>query len=82
VGVAPEVVVDGVNGYLVGRDPVEIADRLERIAARPVGAFSEAARASVAEYSWPKIARRYLDLAEELAAEKAAESAAAPRAAT
>jgi len=82
VGVAPEVVVDGVNGYLVGRDPVEIADRLERIAARPVGAFTEAARASVAEYSWPKIARRYLDLAEELAAEKAAESAAAPRAAT
>lgn len=73
VGVAPEVVSDGVNGFLVDRDPVRIGDRLERIAAQPEGAFRDAARASVADFSWAAIAQRYLDLANEIAAEKAAE---------
>lgn len=77
VGVAPALVVDGVNGYLVDRDPAQIGDRLERIAARPIGSFATAARASVAEYSWAVIARQYLELAEEVAAEKAAEASAA-----
>jgi UDP-glucose:(heptosyl)LPS alpha-1,3-glucosyltransferase len=76
VGVAPDVVVDGVNGYLVERDPAEVGDRLERIAAQPPEAFAAAARASVMAYSWSAIARQYLDLADEVAAEKAAEAAA------
>lgn len=76
VGVAPEVVADGVNGFLVDRDPVQIGDRLERIAACPIAAFRDAARASVTEYSWTAIAQRYLDLANEIAAEKAAERTA------
>jgi UDP-glucose:(heptosyl)LPS alpha-1,3-glucosyltransferase len=74
VGVAPDVVVDGVNGYLVERVPAEIGDRLERIAAEPLGGFTNAARASVEGYSWSAIARQYLDLAEAVAAEKAAET--------
>ncbi|MDL9978282.1 glycosyltransferase [Microbacterium sp. ASV49] len=79
VGVAPEVVVDGVNGYLVDREPVEIADRLERIAAQLPGTYAVAARESVEGYSWAAIAQQYLDLANEIAAEKAAESAASAR---
>lgn len=74
VGVAPEVIVEGVNGYLVDRDPVEIGDRLERIAAEPAGHFAAAARASVAGYSWAAVAKQYLDLASEVAAERAAEA--------
>jgi UDP-glucose:(heptosyl)LPS alpha-1,3-glucosyltransferase len=72
VGVAPAVVSDGVNGYLVDRDPAQIGDRLEQIAAQPAGAYKAAARASVAGYSWAAIAKQYLDLAEEIAAEKSA----------
>jgi UDP-glucose:(heptosyl)LPS alpha-1,3-glucosyltransferase len=72
IGVAAEVVRDDVNGYLVVRDAAQIGDRLERIAARPAGAYTAAARASVAGYSWAAIAKRYLDLADEIAAEKSA----------
>ena len=72
VGVAPAVVTDGVNGYLVDRDPTQIGDRLERIAAQPVGTYTTAARASVAGYSWTAIAQQYLDLADAIAAEKSA----------
>lgn len=80
VGYAPEVVVDGVNGFLVDRDPAQIGDRLEQIAARPVGAYAAAARASVADYTWTAIARRYVDLAREIATQKAADAAAAVQA--
>lgn len=76
VGVAPQVVVDGVNGYLVDRDPEQIGDRLERIAAQAPGAYAEPARLSVAGYSWRAIAQQYLDLAREIEAEKSAEGAA------
>lgn len=72
VGVAPAVVTDGVNGFLVDRDPTQIGDRLEQIAAQPAGTYTAAARASVADYSWAAIAQQYLDLANEIAAEKAA----------
>lgn len=78
VGVAPQVVVDGENGYLVDRDAEQIGDRLERIAAEPAGTFSTAARGSVANYSWSAIAQEYLDLAREIEAEKSAEAADAP----
>lgn len=76
VGVAPDVVVDDVTGYLVDRDPAQIGDRFERIAARPQGSYADAARAAVAGYSWTAVARQYLALADEVAAERAAEAAA------
>lgn len=74
VGVAPQVVENGVNGYLVDRDPVQVGERLETIAAHPYGAFMDAARRSVADYSWTSIAQQYLDLAAEILAERAAEA--------
>jgi UDP-glucose:(heptosyl)LPS alpha-1,3-glucosyltransferase len=75
-GYAPEVIVDGVNGYLVERDPVQIGVRLEEIATHPVGAFADAARASVEGHSWSATARAYLDLAAEIAEDKTATPAA------
>ena len=70
VGVAAELVRDGQNGYLVERDPEEIADRLERLAAEDLVPWRKRARESVMGWSWANVARRYLDLAEEIAAER------------
>lgn len=70
VGVAAELVRDGENGYLVERDPEEIADRLERLAAEDLVPWRKRARESVMGWSWANVARRYLDLAEEIAAER------------
>jgi UDP-glucose:(heptosyl)LPS alpha-1,3-glucosyltransferase len=70
VGVAAETVRDGHNGYLVPRDASTIADRLESIAAAEPGAWRANARESVLRYSWESVARRYLALAERVAAER------------
>lgn len=70
VGAAAELVCNGENGYLVGHDAVEIADRLEHLAAQDLSAWRERARASVEAYSWTGVARRYLALAERVAAER------------
>ncbi|MGW9631483.1 glycosyltransferase family 4 protein [Agromyces sp. NPDC055520] len=70
VGAAAELVKDGENGFLVGHDAREIADRLEQLAAEDLGPWRERARASVAGSSWADIARRYLELAERIAAER------------
>jgi UDP-glucose:(heptosyl)LPS alpha-1,3-glucosyltransferase len=73
VGFAPEVVVDGVNGFLVDRDADEIGDRLEEMAQLPpeeAAEWTRRARASVEPYSWRATAERYLQLVEELAAER------------
>jgi UDP-glucose:(heptosyl)LPS alpha-1,3-glucosyltransferase len=78
VGYAPEVIVDGVNGYLVDRDPAQIGDRFEHIAAQPPGSFAGAARASAEGHTWADTARAYLELAERIAAEKAAAPSAPP----
>lgn len=70
VGVAPELLVDGVNGFLVDRDPGEVADRLERIAATEPGSWADASRRSVQDMSWTQAARRYISLFERVRAEK------------
>ena len=73
VGVAPEIIRDGMNGFLVARDPQQIADRMEQIAGlEDRAAMSAAARASIAEYSWSAVASRYLELAEQIARERGA----------
>ena len=82
VGFAPEIIDDGVNGFLVDRDPVAVGDRLEELATLDDAQLAEwrrRARASVEPYGWPAIARRYLELAEELAAARASETSAARR---
>jgi glycosyltransferase involved in cell wall biosynthesis len=72
VGIVPEVVRDGENGLIVGRDPVEIGDGLERLAGADLTAWSARARSSVLDYSWTSVARRYLALAEQIAADREA----------
>jgi glycosyltransferase involved in cell wall biosynthesis len=74
VGFAPQVVVDGVNGFLVERDGRAVGERMEQVATLDDAELAEwgrRARASVERYGWRAIAQRYLDLAEELAAERA-----------
>ncbi|MEV1128810.1 glycosyltransferase family 4 protein [Agromyces sp. NPDC049794] len=73
VGFAPEVVVDGVNGFLVERDGRAIGRRMEQLATIDDAEFAEwgrRARESVEPYGWRGIAERYLELAEELLAER------------
>jgi glycosyltransferase involved in cell wall biosynthesis len=74
VGFAPEVVVDGVNGFLVERDGRAVGERMQQLATIEDEAFAEwgrRARESVERYGWRGIAERYLELAEDLVAERA-----------
>jgi len=74
VGFAPEVVVDGVNGFLVERDGRSVGERMEQLAnldETELAAWGRRARESVEPFGWRGIAQRYLDLAEELLAERA-----------
>jgi UDP-glucose:(heptosyl)LPS alpha-1,3-glucosyltransferase len=73
VGIAPQVVEEGRNGWLVGRDPGEIAHRLEEIAAAEPGAFAAAARTSAERFGWRSIAERYVELLDAVRAERDAE---------
>lgn len=72
VGCAPNVIVDGENGYLADRDAASIGDLMERIAATDVADWHEACRASVAQLSWRATAERYLELLAQVAPERAA----------
>jgi glycosyltransferase involved in cell wall biosynthesis len=78
VGFAPEVVVDGVNGFLVERDAREVGERMQQLAElsdEDLAEYRRHARSSVEPYSWRAVARRYLDLARELEAEWGAPAA-------
>ena len=66
VGFAPELVVDGENGYLVGRDAVEIGERLRDLGGPGLRDRSERARRTAERYSWSAVADRYIALAESL----------------
>lgn len=73
VGFAPEVVVDGVNGFLVERDGRAVGERMEQLATlddTEFAAWGRRARESAEPYDWRGIARRYLELAEGLLAER------------
>lgn len=74
VGYAPEIVVDGQNGWLVDDDPIEIGDRLEQIAADAVGSWSARTRASVVDYGWDAVAQKYIALAESIVATREAKA--------
>lgn len=71
VGYAPQIIVDGVNGFLVSADGLEIARRLEEIAGGDRSAWGALARQSVLSHSWQYVAERYLELARELLAGRA-----------
>ncbi|WP_281883850.1 glycosyltransferase family 4 protein [Agromyces rhizosphaerae] len=69
VGFAPDILVDGENGYLVDRDPASVAARLDALdwrGPRTVADWHARARATAERYSWPAIAREYLALVDEL----------------
>lgn len=66
VGFAPELIVDGENGYLVGRDAVEIGERLRDLGGSGMRDRSERARRTAERYSWSAVADRYIALAESL----------------
>ena len=81
VGFAPEIVTDGRNGFLVDRDPRDVGDRLEQLAAlgdEELAEWRRRARASAEPYSWRAVAERYLRLAEELLAEREAPTTGPP----
>ena len=70
VGFAPDLVVDGDNGFLVDRDAGPLAERLRRLDGDDLGEWRVRARRTAERYAWPEIARRYLDLVETLQAER------------
>ena len=66
VGAAPDLVVDGVNGYLIERDAGALADRLAAMGDAPVDTLRAACRATAEQYSWTVVAAQYLGAAERL----------------
>ena len=66
VGAAPDLVVDGVNGYLIERDAGALADRLAAMGDAPVDTLRAACRATAEQYSWTVVAAQYLEAAERL----------------
>lgn len=72
VGFAPDLVEDGANGFLVDRDAASVGARLDEIDRNGVDAMRTRARATAERYSWPEVARRYLDLVDTLRAEREA----------
>ena len=66
VGFAPDIVVDGANGYLVDRDARAVGARLHELSQLELGPWREHARRTGEEYAWPTIAARYLELLESL----------------
>ncbi len=73
VGIAPDIVTDGVSGYLAPRDPRVFADRMEQIAEAEPGSWASGARNSVANLSWERTAAGYIGLMERIAQERTIE---------
>ena len=63
-----ELVRDGVEGFLVERDPAQIADRLILLGADPAlrERMGHAARAAALGYSWERMVDRHVELYEQL----------------
>ncbi len=66
VGYAPEVIEDGVNGYLIDQDAARIGDRMEELAAAHLEAWAPRARAAAEQHGWAATARAYEALLREL----------------
>jgi UDP-glucose:(heptosyl)LPS alpha-1,3-glucosyltransferase len=68
VGVVPDVVRDGDNGYIL-TDATDIRAALTRFTTAERTAMAESARATAQEHDWQEVAQRYVELLEELGAE-------------
>lgn len=60
-GTVPELVRDGVNGYLTTAEPASIARAIARIQHGDRDAFSGAARSEALQHSWTAVTERYLE---------------------
>ncbi|WP_173921768.1 glycosyltransferase family 4 protein [Agromyces sp. Marseille-P2726] len=79
VGFAPDVIVDGENGFLVERDAAAVGARLHELSQTDAAAWRIRARHTAERYSWSRVARQYLDLVESLSADRAAANSGALR---
>jgi len=59
VGIVPEVVTDGVNGFVVERSRASLRAALERLRECDLGAMGRAARAAIADRTWQRSAMAY-----------------------
>ncbi|MCD2441024.1 glycosyltransferase family 4 protein [Agromyces sp. SYSU K20354] len=66
VGFAPDILVDGENGFLVDRSAEAVGTRLDELSSQPLDEWRVRARQTAEQYAWPKIARRYLELIDSL----------------
>lgn len=66
VGSVPDLIRDGVNGFVIERDPQSLALALDDLAGLDPAALAAAARATAESQSWPRVAQQYLDLFAEL----------------
>lgn len=75
VGFAPDIVVDGENGFLVERDASAIGARLAELDGLDAGsrdAWRARARRTAEQHSWREVAARYLALARSIEGQRAA----------
>jgi alpha-1,3-mannosyltransferase len=69
VGAHPDVVRDGVSGWLVDQDATGLAAAMERVLSMPqerIAAMGNTARAATRRFSWSQIAPRYEQLYREV----------------
>jgi UDP-glucose:(heptosyl)LPS alpha-1,3-glucosyltransferase len=76
VGGIEDYLSDGVNGFLIERRPEDIAEKLDNFLGDSIlrNRISKQGLATAENYSWPKIARKYLALFDELMLEKSRQS--------
>jgi glycosyltransferase involved in cell wall biosynthesis len=73
VGVAPDVIDDGMNGFIIPQDARVVGQRLRELSEQDLSAWRRRARERAAGHSWRAAADRYLALVHELQAAKKGE---------
>ena len=66
VGIAPEAVADGVNGYIVPPDAAAVGQRLAELSEMDLNDWRHRARDAALAYTWRSVADRYLALVEKV----------------